>query len=246
MRDNHASTPPKFCGVHQYSEQLTALYGKAVCRRKLQFGEEPRMLQYSKHFACLMILGLLLCLPLCRPISHSNFGLENWSASQMDGQEIKLAELEASGIIINFYSPICQPCIAELPALELLYQKIQNQEKLQPIAMFIGLEAHLPSHGISEAKADLSAKQKRQLISRRMQQDQKAYGISIPIIIMNENFRIGPDKLVRATPETLFLQSKPLRVQYNFVGALSTARTKSELLRDTRLQFVMEQLEAYQ
>ena len=186
----------------------------------------------------ILFLSLLL-LSSCRPEVLSNFGVGNWSAYDLDYNRIKFARLPKRGLILNFYSPICEPCIKELPALELLYRTAQSND----FAMFLALTPQLKQHALESTNTKLDFRERHRRLVQSIRKDIYKYAISIPFVVMEENFRIGPREIVQATPETLLFRMNPLRLEYNFIGPLSYAKTEPELLQDSRFQFAIENIQ---
>ena len=184
---------------------------------------------------------LLLFSFSCRPKTLSNFGVGEWFAYDLGYKKLEFKNLRKKGLILNFYSPICEPCIKELPALELLYSKAQSRN----FAMFLALSPQLALDLMEKEKRDreLSFKEKHKMLERIIRKDIYKYSISIPFVIMGGSFQIGPQELVQATPETLIFHSSPLRLEYNFIGALSYEQKEKEILADSRFQFALEKLE---
>ena len=113
--------------------------------------------------------------------------------------------------------------------------------------MFLALPSQLilGNDEIAKEKEErrLDFKERHKSIARIIRKDIYSYSISIPFVITSETFRIGPQELVKATPETLFFRTKPLVLEYNFIGPLSYAKTKKELLKDSRFRFALERIE---
>ncbi|RYU87826.1 redoxin domain-containing protein [Mucilaginibacter terrigena] len=47
-----------------------------------------------------------------------------------DGQIVNLADQKGKVVFINFWATWCPPCIAEMPAISTLYQKVKNNNKI--------------------------------------------------------------------------------------------------------------------
>src|SRR5476651_2141694 len=54
-----------------------------------------------------------------------------------DGQKIHLAELKGKVVFINFWATWCPPCIAEMPSISGLYEKLKNNKNV----LFIMVDA---------------------------------------------------------------------------------------------------------
>jgi len=174
----------------------------------------------------------------CSPKERPNLGVDQLSGFTLDGQEIKLSNIDASGVVLNFYSPICKPCIEELPALNSFYQQVKEKGAV----MYLAVESDLEKNGID----DLTSKDQtliRQKLKERMLQDVARYKIEVPVLIMNPSFKIEPDQLVGGTPETLLFRTSPFRLYYNLIGPISTAQTADDLKRSSRYVFATAKLE---
>ncbi|MBW7857228.1 MAG: TlpA family protein disulfide reductase [Leptonema sp. (in: Bacteria)] len=183
--------------------------------------------------ALILVLGLVSC----GPKPHSNLGVDSWGGYTIDGQQVKLNDLNSPAVILNFYSPICQPCIEELPSLEKLYQDAKQKQ----VAMYLALEPDLEKNGIDNVETN-DLNKIRSLLVERVMQDVKRYGIEIPILIMNKPFSIEANGIVTGTPETLFFRTNPLRLHYNFIGPISIATTQTDLEKSSRYHFAVSKL----
>lgn len=45
----------------------------------------------------------------------------------IEGQKVTLAELEGKVVLVNFWATWCTPCVAELPALQRVYDKLKDR-----------------------------------------------------------------------------------------------------------------------
>ncbi len=180
---------------------------------------------------------LLMSAVMCSPEQRSNLGVEKWSGWTLDGQHVRLASLPGPALVVNFYSPICKPCIEELPALERFYEEARRMG----VPMFLALEPDLEKNGIEGLQLTDPEKIREQLVARMMQ-DISRYNIKIPVLIMDPPFQIDAGNLVTGTPETLLFRTSPLRLHYNFIGPLTSARNEEELKRSSRYQFALFKL----
>ena len=77
--------------------------------------------QAVKIQSAALVLLLSVLAGCARP--KTPFSLDEWTGRTLDGAEVRFSEVSEPALILNFYSPTCQPCIEELPALEILYKK---------------------------------------------------------------------------------------------------------------------------
>ena len=180
---------------------------------------------------------ILVSLLSCGPKPHSNLGVDDWSGTTIDGSQVQLKDIDTNAVILNFYSPICLPCIEELPSLEKFYQEVKQKQAV----MFLAVEHNLERNGIDNVNTNDIAKIQSLLIER-VKQDVKRYGIQIPILIMNKPFLIEQNQIVTGTPETLFFRTQPLRLHYNFIGPISIATNSADLEKSSRYQFAISKL----
>ncbi len=191
-------------------------------------------------FALFLILPVLL-LFACRPEVRSNFGVQEWQGQPLvqesgaAGAAVRLADLESPGLVLNVYSPTCGPCIEELPALNLLYQRARDLG----VAMYIVATANPADHGL-DLSSDAPRAERVQAIAARLQADVARYGIAAPMMVMSDNFRVSArDGLITGTPETMFFRRAPLVLEYNFLGPLSAGQTRAQIEGESRFQFAL-------
>ena len=195
----------------------------------------------------LIFLIVFLFTITCRPSFHSNFEVEKWKAYTEKFQLFNLADLNKKLIILNFYSPICKPCIDELFTLDLIYDKIlANKNWTKNTSLYIALSSNLEQNGVDVPKKEININDSLKLIKEKFEKDKLKYKIKIPFIIMNEEFKIGKNQIITATPETLFLKTKPLLLDYNFIGPISNLSNEKEILENSRYKFVLSKIEDYQ
>lgn len=209
----------------------------------------------KRIYHLLAIAGITLATTACSPAYRSNLGVETWSGTTLAGAKIRFADLKAKGVILNFYSPTCVPCIEELPAIEEYYEEAQRRG----VAMFVVVEADLekngvraPERGSGEAPggqanggqaANVDDATLLRLLGDRMKADIAKYKMKVPVVIMDRPFTIRPDGTVTGTPETLLFRTAPFRLAYNFIGPLSTVPKRQDLRRSSRFSFAMMKLD---
>ena len=181
--------------------------------------------ELMKYFFCILIIFL----NYCQKTSFGYFGTGKWMGYDEQNQKIHLSSLEKNGLVINFYSPICLPCIEELPALHLLYEEAQRQK----VAFYLGISQKM-NLGILKTKGSL-----REILK----EDVQNYNIKIPLLFMDKSFEISPSQIVQATPETLFFYVDPLTLVYNMVGSISHRKKKEEIKKDPRFQFALKKIQ---
>lgn len=186
------------------------------------------------------LLFLSVIFVSCQPAVRSNFGLYRWKAQTLDGQMIDFSSLNTRALVLNFYSPTCGPCVDEIPALKEFYTTVQKKGG----TMYLVLERKPDANGLT-LPTSASDQSVFEATRDRMKQDLLKYGISIPVVIMDRQFDIRQDgsTLISGTPETLFIRTKPLILEYNFIGPISTAKNLTDLTRDTRYQFALKKLD---
>ncbi len=52
----------------------------------------------------------------------------NWRVQGLDGRELDLARTKGRVIFLNFWATWCPPCVAEMPTIQGLYEKIKSEE----------------------------------------------------------------------------------------------------------------------
>jgi thiol-disulfide isomerase/thioredoxin len=187
------------------------------------------------YFSGVVVFWLSI-LPGCSR-QKTPFQLEKWRARTLDGSQVSFSNISSSLLILNFYSPTCQPCVEELPALEILYERARKKGA----TMFIVLEGNPASHGLSETA---NPEESYISIRNRMINDVNRYHITIPVAIIDPEFPVFGEKgLITGTPETLILKTAPLVPKYNFVGPIASAGKIDEMLKDERLIFILSRLD---
>ena len=168
----------------------------------------------------------------CRPTLESNFDVARWQGKRLDsGATVRLADLRNRRVVINVYSPTCAPCVQELPAINLLYRRLNKLG----IPVFLVVDSRPPAHFPEDGTAAR--------LVERLRQDVARFRIEAPVLMMGPEFRVAPrDGLISGNPETLIFDTGPLRLRYNFIGPISRAQTEAELQADPRFQFVLKQI----
>lgn len=83
------------------------------------------------------------------PAPHTGFLAPEFSLLGINGEEITLSKLRGTPVMINFWASWCPPCKAEMPTMQLAYEKYKdrgftilainatNQDNLDAAASFI-------------------------------------------------------------------------------------------------------------
>ena len=53
---------------------------------------------------------------------------ENWSVRSLDGQNVKMSDLNGSVVFLNFWSTTCAPCISEMPEIARLAESLKGEK----------------------------------------------------------------------------------------------------------------------
>ncbi len=183
---------------------------------------------------CLLLTGLTAC----RPEARSNFGVEQWGGRLLDGTMIRFSEVDAPGLVLNFYSPTCGPCIEEIPTFE----QFAKEAGRRKIPAYLVLDGHPSSHGLN-LPADATPEDRFAVIRNRMLEDIRKYSIRVPVVVMDDLFAINKQYgIITGTPETLIFSTKPLVLRYDFVGPIGTQKDPASIEKQTRYQFALERL----
>lgn len=58
--------------------------------------------------------------------SQLDYKNNSWTLQSIDGEVVQLSELKGKVLFINFWATWCPPCIAEMPAIQKLYDQYKN------------------------------------------------------------------------------------------------------------------------
>ncbi len=195
------------------------------------------MTSYSAYLRIVPLFALVALFGAdCRPVIHPNLGVEKWKGTTLDGKAVQFSDVKAKGVVLNFYSPTCAPCIEELPAFEAF---AAEAAKLG-VMVFVVVEGQGLSSGVDPEK--VKGAEFTEAVRRRIDQDRVKYGIKPTIVILDPEFKITQRGPVTGTPETLFFRTNPFLLHYAFVGPISTEESAPALAKDTRYQFALGKL----
>lgn len=126
----------------------------------------------------------------------------NFSLERLDGGELVLSDLRGKGVVLNFWGTWCEPCKAEMPALQKKYETYKDQ----------GLEVVGVNIGESPITVEPFIKQ---------------YGVGFPIVLDRKSqitklYRIGP------IPTTFFISPEG-KVEEIYIGQLNEALIASKV-----------------
>ena len=195
--------------------------------------------RWNRLLLTIVLPGLILATS-CRPGVHTSPEILALEGRTLQGQDLPLESVQSRGVVLNFYSPTCIPCIEELPALHVLYQQAQSLG----IDMYLAVTPDLESNGVDVLKASSNPdfQEMYPLLKQRLEQDIQQYDIRIPMMVLKPPFEIKEQGPVTGTPETVFLMTDPLRLHYNLVGPVTMGKTEQEVMSSSRFQFALDLL----
>ena len=182
-----------------------------------------------------LIILLLVFLQSCAKEAISNFALDELGAVTLDGQPIQLSSIDADRIALNIYSPTCVPCVKEIPALNLLYDEFKQGRS---VALYMAVDPY----SIVEEAGDFPEQEMIQKAIAIMIKEKTSRNIQLPVLVMKKPFSINPEGLVSGTPETLLLQTRPIVLYYNFIGAISEQTDPQKIKSDYKIAFFKKML----
>jgi thiol-disulfide isomerase/thioredoxin len=183
----------------------------------------------------IFVLALLVIAAACEKPEKENFRIQLLKGRDLNGSVVDFTSVKESRFVINFYSPVCVPCIEELPALQMLSDELSRKN----IPVYIAVEGNPEVHEVFPEQNDPESVY--QAIRKRIQEDAVRYNIKIPVVILDPAFKISPESgLITGTPETLIMDGSPMHIRYNFIGPVSRFHNASEVYADTRFQFAVK------
>ena len=193
-----------------------------------------RMPATIRNLLAIIILGLSIsCSESGVQIESSIHSLKG---RDLAGNPVDFSHLDSPRFVLNFYSPTCQPCIEELPALGMFYRTLKEKG----IPVYIVVEGRPDSHGLMPV-ADTDVERIYTVIRDRLEEDVAKYGIEVPMVVLDPSVQMSSSSgLITGTPETLIFHTSPLSLEYNFLGPIASSENRQEVLSETRYQFALK------
>ena len=187
-----------------------------------------------RRAALLSFLGLLFLTGCDRPDQISG-ELGHLKGTTLEGERIDFSSINADRFVINFYSPTCQPCVEELPALNLLNQELVREG----VPFYMLVEGNTEAHGLMPVPPS-DRDTIYQKLKARLEKDVHRYGMEFPVVILDPEFHVSPQNgFITGTPETLVMTGHPLRPVYNFLGPVASSSKPDEIEEESRYQFAL-------
>ncbi len=137
------------------------------------------------------------------PAPQAGFAAPDFSLETRDGETISLADLRGQAVLLNFWATWCPPCRAEMPAIQGVYQKYQDQG-LAVLAVDVG-----------EGDAQVTAFVDEQ-------------GLTFPIL-MDRDAAVSNRYQVRAMPSTFFIDRSGVIQEVTLGGPMTEAFIESQV-----------------
>lgn len=51
----------------------------------------------------------------------------DWTVQSLDGQDFRMADAKGKVVFLNFWATWCSPCVAEMPSIQQLHEKLRDQ-----------------------------------------------------------------------------------------------------------------------
>ncbi|TGL62977.1 TlpA family protein disulfide reductase [Leptospira sarikeiensis] len=187
---------------------------------------------FSKGIFFRLIPFLLLSLlSVCAPSEQSNLGVQDYEGISLEGETVRISQIQADRVALNVYGPNCLPCIKEIPVLNYLNAELKKTPQIKlymivdPDIFFDNPEAMDPEEKMKQA-------------SILMKEEVKKFGIQLPVLIMKAPFKVDrAEGLVTGTPETLLFKTKPLILYYNFIGPISEESDPNKIPKNMKVIF---------
>lgn len=176
--------------------------------------------------------GLFTFILLVSCATRNDLDPQRWHGRTLSGQEVSFSALKTGVIVLNVYSPDCRTCTGDLETVNRLYRAVNEMR----IPFYIIVEGNPAAHGLNGPGA-------RRDLEEKLRADVKRFAMEPPVVIMSSAFQIAPTgSLIRGTPETWILATRPLTPIYGFVGSLSVAPGGDKIEEDSRFQFVRQKI----
>jgi thiol-disulfide isomerase/thioredoxin len=113
------------------------------------------------------------------PASRLRAPIIDFSASRLDGTQVRLSALKGKVVFLNFWATWCPPCREEMPSMEALYQRFRDKD-----LEFLAVD-------IQEDKDAVAA-------------FMKEYGLTFPAVL-DSTGRISAEYGIRGIPTTFII-----------------------------------------
>lgn len=129
----------------------------------------------------------------------------DFTLQTLEGERVDLSDYRGQGVLINFWATWCEPCKAEMPAIEQMYQ-IYGDQGFTVLAVNTG-ESELSINGFV-----------------------RNYGLSFPILldqekkVTNDLYRIGP------LPSSIFVEPNGT-INKIVIGEMNSAMIEQYILQ---------------
>jgi thiol-disulfide isomerase/thioredoxin len=57
----------------------------------------------------------------------TNLAEYDWTVQSLDGQDFRMADAKGKVVFLNFWATWCSPCVAEMPSIQQLHEKLRDQ-----------------------------------------------------------------------------------------------------------------------
>lgn len=191
-------------------------------------------------YLILLLVGFLSC----AKEKMVNFSAEKYEGISLEGEIVHLANINASRLALNVYSPTCVPCVKEIPTLNFLYHEFKDREAKTVSGKNAGVKLYMvvdPYTVVPDSERMEESSVIPQAI-KIMQREVLQKKIDLPVLVMKKPFTVADNWLVTGTPETLLFHTNPLVLYYNFVGSISEETNPEKLKLDTKVSFFKKML----
>ena len=81
----------------------------------------------TRKYVCFLALLAGLLLALGAPVLAAGKAAPDFTLKDTTGKDITLSSLKGKVVVVNFFTIWCQPCRAEMPDLDSIYQEYKKQ-----------------------------------------------------------------------------------------------------------------------